>query len=148
MVTFEPNTPYNDAALGINRSNHEVPQIGTSNEMETIMHRNTRLLSLAALITLTIAGVATAGAEPPATATAIGNDTCCFSNPSYSGTCEVTTGPDESCSDVVAYLNNQMSVGKTYCENTKIRGGWTQVECEGDASMCAPVSPAQTTPAE
>ncbi len=112
------------------------------------MNRNTHLLSLAALIALTFAIVAPAGAEPPATETAIGNDTCCFSNPRFSGTCQVTTGPDESCSDVVAYLNNQMSVGKTYCDNTKIRGGWAQIECEGDASMCAPVSPAQATPAE
>lgn len=112
------------------------------------MNRNASLLSLAALIALTFAIAAPAGAEPPATETAIGNDTCCFSNPRYSGTCEVTTGPDESCSDALAYLNNQMAVGKTYCENTKIRGGWSQVECEGDTSMCAPVSPAQTTPAE
>lgn len=112
------------------------------------MNRKTFLLSFAVLIVLTATMVAPTGAEPPATETAIGNDTCCFSNPRYSGTCQVTTGPDESCSDVLAYLNNQASVGKTYCGNTKVRGGWAQIECEGNASMCAHASPAQATPAE
>ena len=79
--------------------------------------------------------IAAAAAAAPATecvdsTDAIGGDTCCFTNPRYTGTCEVTTGPDETCSDVLAYLNNQASVGKTYCGNTKVRGGWAQVQCE------------------
>ncbi len=57
-------------------------------------------------------------------------DTCCFSNPRYSGQCEVTPGADESCADILTYLNSQNSVGKNYCGNTTIRGGWTTVSCE------------------
>jgi hypothetical protein len=60
---------------------------------------------------------------------------CCFENPRYSGTCQVTPGEDETCGDVLSYLNNPNSVGKDYCGNTTIRGGWTQVACEDDASM-------------
>jgi len=66
--------------------------------------------------------------------TAIQQSPCCFENPRYSGTCEVTPGEDESCGSILGYLNNPNSVGKTYCGNTKVRGGWTQVSCEGDAS--------------
>lgn len=58
---------------------------------------------------------------------------CCFENPRYSGTCQVTPGEDETCGDVLAYLNNPNSVGKDYCGNTTIRGGWTQVACEDPA---------------
>ena len=64
----------------------------------------------------------------------VGGETCCFENPRFSGTCQVTTGPEETCGDVLAYLNNPNSVGKSYCGNTKVRGGWTQVKCEGSAS--------------
>jgi len=56
--------------------------------------------------------------------------TCCFSNPRYSGQCKVTPGADESCADILSYLNSQNSVGKNYCGNTTIRGGWTTVTCE------------------
>jgi hypothetical protein len=93
---------------------------------------------------LTLGGVAATNAETPATETTIGGDKCCFSNPRYTGVCQVTTGPDESCSDVLAYLNNQASVGKTYCGNTKVRGGWAQVACEGSASVCTPPKSADT----
>jgi hypothetical protein len=106
--------------------------------------RMSTTLAFAALIVVAVAPVA---AETPAAETTIGNDTCCFENPRYSGTCEVTTGPDETCSDVLAYLNNQAGVGKTYCGNTKVRGGWSQVECEGASTMCAPASSTETTPA-
>jgi len=59
---------------------------------------------------------------------------CCFENPRFTGTCQVTPGPEESCGDILAYLNNPNSVGKSYCGNTKVRGGWTQVDCDGSAS--------------
>ena len=62
---------------------------------------------------------------------------CCFENPRFSGTCQVTPGPDESCGDILAYLNNPNSVGKAYCGNTKVRGGWSQVPCEGAAATIA-----------
>ena len=55
---------------------------------------------------------------------------CCFTNPRYSGVCQVVPGEGESCSSILAYLNNQNSVGKSYCGSTTIRGGWAQVECQ------------------
>jgi hypothetical protein len=73
-----------------------------------------------------------AGEESPATS--IQQTPCCFENPRYSGTCEVTPGEDESCGSILGYLNNPNSMGKDYCGNTDIRGGWSQVECEGSAS--------------
>jgi hypothetical protein len=55
---------------------------------------------------------------------------CCFTNPRYSGVCQVVPGEGESCASILAYLNNQSSVGKSYCGTTTIRGGWAQVDCE------------------
>lgn len=60
---------------------------------------------------------------------------CCFENPRYSGTCEVTPDEDESCGSILGYLNNPNSVGKDYCGNTTVRGGWTKVSCEDSASV-------------
>jgi hypothetical protein len=82
---------------------------------------------------LCVSGLATA-AEPDGTATATQQGPCCFENPRYSGTCQVTPGPEEACGDILGYLNNPNSVGKNYCGNTKVRGGWTSVSCE-DAAM-------------
>lgn len=86
---------------------------------------------LAAILCLTALG-AFAVEETPETA--MQQTKCCFENPRYSGTCEVTPGPEESCGSVLGYLNNPNSMGKDYCGNTTIRGGWSQVECEGTAS--------------
>ena len=112
------------------------------------MSRATHLVTFAAAMALAVAATIPVLAETPAAETSTGGDKCCFSNPRYSGMCEVTTGPDETCSDVLAYLNNQASVGKTYCGNTKVRGGWAQVECEGAASMCTAATASTTTPIE
>jgi hypothetical protein len=75
-----------------------------------------------------------AAAETEVTETAVGAEACCFENPRFSGTCQVTPGPEETCGDILAYLNNPNSVGKAYCGNTKVRGGWAQVNCEGSSS--------------
>lgn len=83
------------------------------------------------LCTAAIAGFA--AAEETELTSSLQQQRCCFENPRFSGTCEVTPGPEESCSDVLAYLNNPNSVGKNYCGNTKVRGGWTQVSCDDDA---------------
>jgi hypothetical protein len=115
-------------------------------ETEIIMSRKTRMSSIPILIALSVVAVAPVLAGTPAVETTIGNDRCCFNNPRFSGTCEVTTGPDESCADVLAYLNNQASVGKTYCGNTKVRGGWAQIECEGASTMCTPASSTAAVP--
>lgn len=56
---------------------------------------------------------------------------CCYTNShGYQGVCEVTPGEGETCESILAYLNNPQSVGKTYCGNTKVRGGWKNVPCE------------------
>ncbi len=55
---------------------------------------------------------------------------CCFTNQRYTGVCEVVPGDDETCAGVLAYLNNPNSVGKGYCGNTAVRGGWAQVACD------------------
>ncbi|MCG6949217.1 MAG: hypothetical protein LJE93_09930 [Acidobacteria bacterium] len=70
------------------------------------------------------------GADSETSTSAEQQEPCCFENPRFSGVCKVTPGPDETCADILAYLNNPNSAGRTYCGNTKVRGGWTQVQCE------------------
>ena len=55
---------------------------------------------------------------------------CCFTNPRYSGTCAVQPGEGESCQSILDYLNNPNSQGKTYCDNTNVRGGWKLTACQ------------------
>ena len=55
---------------------------------------------------------------------------CCFTNPGYTGTCEVQPAKDESCGQILDYLNNPMAQGKSYCGNTTVRSGWKQTACE------------------
>ena len=84
-----------------------------------------------------------------ATVAAAGDD-CCFTNTRYTGVCRVAPGEDESCADILAYLNDANSVGKSYCGNTIIRGGWAQGSCdEGDqraACGAVAVEPAPVAP--
>jgi hypothetical protein len=55
---------------------------------------------------------------------------CCFTHDRYQGNCVATPGEGETCESILEYLNTPGTVGKTYCNNTKWRGGWTQVNCE------------------
>jgi hypothetical protein len=55
---------------------------------------------------------------------------CCFTNVAYSGVCQVTPGEGESCTSILQYLNRPNSVGKNYCMNTTVRGGWKKKSCE------------------
>lgn len=54
---------------------------------------------------------------------------CCFVHPNYNGICVVDPAPGESCASILSYLNTAGTVGKSYCGNTIIRGGWQQVDC-------------------
>lgn len=101
------------------------------------MERSVRSLLIMA-VAMCAVGAASAS-EPAATSDAIGGDRCCFTNPQFAGVCKVTLSEDETCADVLAYLNNPSSVGKTYCSKTKVRGGWAQVECDdsGDTAELA-----------
>jgi hypothetical protein len=56
---------------------------------------------------------------------------CCYTNPSYSGTCEVAPTGDETCASILEYLNHPNSTGKLYCAATEIRGGWKPAACAG-----------------
>jgi len=88
------------------------------------------VIVLGLLVGVVLAGSAIyAGGAAETTAGAAG-DRCCFTNPRFTGVCAVTLSEEETCSDVLGYLNNPNSVGKNYCGNTKVRGGWAQVECE------------------
>jgi hypothetical protein len=60
---------------------------------------------------------------------------CCFANDRYEGTCKVIPSEGETCQSVLAYLNNPMSTGKTYCGGTSVRGGWVQADCKTGKSM-------------
>ena len=93
----------------------------------------------ALVIPIALAGVAVAAGAVGPTVDA-GNrtaDPCCFTNPRFAGVCEVTPSEDETCADILAYLNNPSSVGKTYCGKTKVRGGWAQVECDDPVETAA-----------
>ena len=93
--------------------------------------------------TLCVSGIVIA-AEIDETVAATQQEPCCFKNPRFSGTCQVTPGPEESCGSILGYLNNPNSVGKAYCGNTKVRGGWTQASCEGSASTTTTESSSDT----
>jgi hypothetical protein len=79
-----------------------------------------------ALTAATPVAPASSAAESPAPA-------CCFKNPRVTGTCEVRPAEGETCASILAYLNQAQSVGKSYCGNTEIRGGWEQVSCASPA---------------
>ncbi|MCG6928405.1 MAG: hypothetical protein LJF30_24220 [Acidobacteria bacterium] len=95
----------------------------------TLKKRSRAMVVLAAAAALAAVG---ATAAPSARPTAAEEDApfCCVANPRFAGICKVTLAEDETCADVLAYLNNAASVGKTYCGTTPIRGGWTKVECQ------------------
>ena len=73
------------------------------------------------IVLLAAAGVVSA-AKPAAP--------CCFTNPAYAGVCSVQPKGAETCDDILAYLNNPSSAGKTYCHNTTVRGGWASADCK------------------
>jgi uncharacterized protein (TIGR02246 family) len=88
-----------------------------------------------------------------ATPTGVGaEERCCLNNFRFAGGCMVIVRGDETCQDVLGYLNSFQSVGKYYCDNTMIRGGWSLGSC-GDPAMntnpylapenAAPAAPAQ-----
>ena len=98
--------------------------------------KRTRTAIAVLSFTLCVSGFVTA-TETDETVMATQQEPCCFENPRFSGTCQVTPGPEETCGDILGYLNNPNSVGKSYCGNTKVRGGWATVSCEGAAVTAA-----------
>lgn len=79
----------------------------------------TSLILAASMTCSAAAGVSQDAKEP-----------CCFTNPRYTGMCRQDPQDDETCGSIVGYLNNPNAVGKAYCGNTTVRGGWQQVACD------------------
>jgi uncharacterized protein (TIGR02246 family) len=79
----------------------------------------------------------------PQTATA--DENCCLNNFRFAGGCMVVARGSETCSSVLAYLNNFDSVGKYYCDNTTVRGGWTLTTCNDSANTQPQTYSAPTT---
>ncbi|HVN76283.1 MAG TPA: hypothetical protein VMT19_08210 [Thermoanaerobaculaceae bacterium] len=78
---------------------------------------------LAACVALVVAAGVARPAEAP--------KPCCFSNERFAGVCQVVPENDETCEDILTYLNTPNSTGRTYCGATDIRGGWARVKCGG-----------------
>jgi uncharacterized protein (TIGR02246 family) len=68
---------------------------------------------------------------------AVAEERCCLNNFRFAGGCMVVVRGGETCSSVLSYLNNFDSVGKYYCDNTTVRGGWTLSDC-GDPAQLTP----------
>jgi ketosteroid isomerase-like protein len=66
------------------------------------------------------------------------DESCCLNNYRYAGGCMVVARGQETCQDVVGYLNNFNSVGKYYCDNTMVRGGWSLSDCGAPAQNTNP----------
>jgi len=77
-----------------------------------------------------VAGAIAVGTDDGPLSAEAAADTCCFTNPRYSGVCSVVPGEGETCGSILGYLNNPNSTGKAYCGGTPVRGGWSKVTCE------------------
>jgi len=64
-----------------------------------------------------------------------GDESCCLNNFRFAGGCMVVARGQETCQDVISYLNNFNSVGKYYCDNTMVRGGWSLSDCGNPAQL-------------
>jgi len=110
--------------------------------------RNKKLLLVAALMTISFVAPAQVQAD----------ESCCLNNYRFAGGCMVVVRGQETCQDVIAYLNNFNSVGKYYCDNTMVRGGWSLSDCgnpamntnpyvtPGKAQQAAPAQQIQSRP--
>ncbi len=76
------------------------------------------VLSIAALILLVASATPLQAAEP-----------CCFNNFRFAGGCMVVPSGSETCQSILTYLNSFDSVGRGYCGNTTVRGGWSLTPC-------------------
>ena len=106
---------------------------------------------LASLFLLVLA--AEGVAPPPQSGPAGTTSRCCLTNKAYRGVCVVTLGEQETCEGVLAYLNAPNTAGRTYCNSTRLRGGWEIVPCPpatpqpstvrtqlgGEVAACAPI---------
>jgi hypothetical protein len=87
---------------------------------------NSSLARVVALVILGSLPVAGSVAQDPTEK----QEKCCFTHPQFSGQCSVQPASDETCSSILDYLNRSGTTGKSYCNNSDLRGGWKQVSCE------------------
>ena len=87
--------------------------------------RSTRVLLVIAVMTVVFVAPAEVQAD----------ESCCLNNYRFAGGCMVVARGQETCQDVIAYLNNFNSVGKYYCDNTMVRGGWSLSDCGNSAQL-------------
>ena len=90
--------------------------------------------SLAAIVVVTLSPQGAAADEQ-----------CCLNNYRFAGGCMVVARGSETCASVLSYLNNFDSVGKNFCGNTTIRGGWSLGTCSGGAQTQPQTYTPQTT---
>ena len=57
-------------------------------------------------------------------------DKCCLTNTAFTGVCEETPAPGETCQSILDYLNTPNSAGKAYCGGSSVRGGWKLTSCK------------------
>ena len=103
------------------------------------MRRSGRVMVIGLLASLALAPAADATATAAAEGIG-GQGPCCFTNPRFNGVCQVEPAGDETCASILGYLNNPNSVGKNYCGNTPVRGGWAQVDCTRQSTGSSPGS--------
>ncbi len=98
---------------------------------------------LLAVAAVAVAAIPLAGAKENARSavTAQAPKPCCFTNERFAGVCRVIPTKDETCDGIEAYLNNPSSSGKTYCDSTTLRGGWTRADCATGKPMESPPTP-------
>src|SRR5262245_25971114 len=82
-----------------------------------------------AVLLLLVASASTLPSRVEATSQEPAPRKCCFTTPRHTGVCEVAPAKDETCRQILDYLNNPMSQGKAYCANTTVRGDWRSVAC-------------------
>jgi uncharacterized protein (TIGR02246 family) len=75
--------------------------------------------SIAAALLLVVLAAPGDAAEKP----------CCFNNFRFAGGCMVVPSGSETCQSILTYLNSFDSVGRGYCGNTTVRGGWSLTPC-------------------
>lgn len=73
---------------------------------------------------------------------------CCFTNSRFGGPCVVTPSSDETCSSILAFLNGVSTVGRAYCGNTTVRGGWRQTDCAAVDATAGSLGTLRARPAE
>lgn len=83
-----------------------------------------------AAATILAATIPASTAAQTAVQSPVPKDPCCFNNFRYAGTCQAMPRQGQLCEDILGYLNSIDSAGETYCRSTRLRGGWTLVDCD------------------